>query len=417
MVGPQPLHLEYYQHPPDQHVTTKTQASAPTKSRVAELDGVRGIAILLTIVCNTAILQHATMPWATAWQRAADGCWIGVQLFFILSGFLITSILLDSRGEQRFFINFYARRALRIVPIYYLVIAGIVAFFFIMGSRTQHNPLCYWLFMSNVCIAKTGYWGEFVGVTWSLAVEEHFYIVWPFLVAAFVGRRLAIVTAAIIAASLMLRFALSMKGVSSIVIYTITPTRIDGLAAGALIAMAIRSSVSSATLVAAARTMLGVGLAIILWVVIKTGAFAYDNRLAETIGYVATTVAGSGLVLLMVTGPHTHPLLGRAMRWPLLMNIGFYSYAIYLFHPIAHGILTRTPMFHADNLTSFPGGPLAAQIVITALVIAISWSAAILSYSLIEKRFLALRRLFPRNAEVKFKANQPVEQAPVSVPA
>ena len=369
----------------------------PQSGRFAELDGVRGIAIALTLACNTLVVGWGPGLGEKLWHVLAIGGWIGVQLFFVLSGFLITGILIDTKGDHAYFRKFYARRALRILPAYYLALAVATLGLWLIGQTTPDHPLCYWLFVANFCIAQAGRWSAYhFGVSWSLAVEEHFYLVWPLLVAFVSTRRLALVTICVLTGSLLLRYAMMAMGVSSLIHYTITPTRVDGLAAGALVAIAMRSQIGVESLVKIARWMLWAGLGTMIVTGVVERSFNYDRELVAGLGYPALTLAGAGLVLALVAQRQPNNILRRTMRWSPLASLGFYSYAIYLYHPIVSFFAVGLPVLSPKTWAEFPGGPLIAQGLFTASVTIATVALAVPSYHLFEKRFLDLRCYFPR---------------------
>src|SRR5262245_39580963 len=162
---------------------TNENAAGHVPPHIPALDGLRGIAILLVIPHNADVFSNSA---AWLWPAAllAHAGWIGVQLFFVLSGFLITRNLLDSRAADNYFQSFYWRRVLRIFPLYYLtLIAGLVIaprlFQFPSGALASlQNQAWLWTFLSN--------WTQPLGLEvsgfshfWSLAIEEQFYLVWP----------------------------------------------------------------------------------------------------------------------------------------------------------------------------------------------------------------------------------------------
>lgn len=363
--------------------------------RYPELDGVRGIAILLTIMCNTIITNEA--GWAgELWRHGANAGWIGVQLFFVLSGFLITEILLGSRSGPNFLRNFYARRALRIFPAYFLLLIIATLVLSRHGQQLPIHPLCYWLFISNVCIAGAGYWVDaLVGPTWSLAVEEHFYLIWPFFIAAAPRPSLLRIAAAVVGASLLLRYAMAWYGASSLSIYALTPTRIDGLAAGAMIALAVHSSIDQNRLRSIARWLLVAGTTTMALVIIDAKTFNYDHSLVQTVGYTALTAAASGLILALVISQNPNQFLRRLTRFGPLVRIGFYSYAMYLFHTVVLRIILK---FYglSDEVTIAGKFGLADQAAITVVVTLLTFVVAVASYYGLERHFLALRRYVSR---------------------
>src|SRR5688572_4277989 len=175
--------------------------------------------------------------------------WVGVDLFFVLSGFLITGILLDTRGSDRYFTTFYARRTLRIFPLYYLVLfLGLVV---LPNFPEAHQALTgvgdnpppqwpYWLYLTNFSIADRGWAHGWLDVAWSLAIEEHFYLVWPLVIWLCPPRVMAALCAVIILAEPAARIFARATNVDPLPIYVLTWFRVDGLAIGALLALAQR---------------------------------------------------------------------------------------------------------------------------------------------------------------------------------
>jgi len=362
--------------------------------RYPELDGVRGIAIVLTILSNTLITQETGMGGAI-WRGGAHVGWIGVQVFFVLSGFLITEILVRSVCGPNFLRNFYARRALRIFPVYFLFLIIVTIVYSRSGQQFPIHPLCYWLFVSNICIANAGHWVDgMVGPTWSLAVEEHFYLVWPLVILAVPRPGLLRIAAAVAGASLLLRYAMTWSG-ESLSVYVLTQTRIDGLAAGAMIALVVQRSNDPGRLQSIARWLLGIGTATVVLVGAVAGTFRYDHPLVQTLGYTALTAAASGLILNLVVSQDPDQSLRRLLRFAPVVHLGFYSYAMYLFHGIFMHMIRTMYETHPD-LTVTEKFSLVDQAVLTLTVTAMAFIAAVASYHGLERHFLALRRYVSR---------------------
>jgi len=206
--------------------------------RVAELDGIRAIAIWLVLLIHALATASATRAaasfhgWQAAlWQVVAHG-WLGVDLFFVLSGFLITGILLDANVRPNYFGNFYLRRALRILPVL-LVVLSVMALIY-------RGPAAYFGLALLFCANVAGLLGVAtppgLGPLWSLAVEEQFYLFWPGLVRVCSVQRLALLATAIVVAEPLIRLAFWTPEAQFY-----TWMRCDGLALGALVAIWVRN--------------------------------------------------------------------------------------------------------------------------------------------------------------------------------
>jgi len=199
---------------------------------IPELDGLRGIAILLVMIHRVYPRAAGDTPWPI------EAGWIGVDLFFVISGFLIAGILIDSRGDAQYFRNFYARRVLRIFPLFYLLVGGMLIAFPLLGHRQflqdAGSPLWYLLQPGNVPEGPLGpnppYWP---GPVRSLAIEEQFYWAFPLPVPAVAPQRLARWLFAFAALALVARIATTIALPDrERVQYPFTPCRLDTIPAG-----------------------------------------------------------------------------------------------------------------------------------------------------------------------------------------
>jgi peptidoglycan/LPS O-acetylase OafA/YrhL len=363
------------------------------------LEGLRGVAILLVLLVHVQLpFRPAAIDYMVYNARVAGN--EGVTLFFVLSGFLITGVLLDTRAEAHYFRNFYARRALRTLPLYYLAVAALL-FVWPHISPFGTAPLAafrreqwwFWLHGTNVLATIPGPWrtpynsGHF----WSLAVEEQFYLVWPFVVLACVSRRWLLRTAALcIGLAFVIRLVMATHGASERWLHGMPFTRMDTLAVGAALAVFAREPGGLAAHVPAARR-------IAVWAaVIFAGLFAaymtrhWGRPLFFSVGYSASALACGALLILVSAGP-----LGGAFSHPVLRFFGKYSYGIY----IIHAPLVAALDDFATTATVFPrawGSSLPGQLVFFVGGVTASTVAAVVVWHLWERPWLSLKRFFPR---------------------
>jgi peptidoglycan/LPS O-acetylase OafA/YrhL len=309
------------------------------RSHIPALDGVRGIAVLLVLA------HHYGHP------VVARIGWVGVDLFFVLSGFLNTGILLDTRDQERFFRTFYARRSLRIFPLYYglLIVSFVVLPLTPLARQTgiaELEPIQSWLWLygSNILLAWRNAWvlrNDVFGFghLWSLAVEEHFYLVWPAVVYWVAPRQLFVVCIVGMVSALAgrLLWALSLPE-HGFACYVLTPFRADSLIAGAIVAVLMRQT-SDTTLRRVARVGLIAGAISVLAVTLWARGFAYTSTPVYTFGFSALSILFASLITLSITPGFLNRLLStRPLRW-----FGRYSYGIYVFQgffgPILHSRL------------------------------------------------------------------------------
>jgi peptidoglycan/LPS O-acetylase OafA/YrhL len=388
------------------------------------LDGLRGIAILLVVLYHTCRYPLATTPGEQAFITVVSMGWMGVDLFFVLSGFLITSILVRQRESPSYFRTFYARRVIRIFPLYY---AALVLFLYVLPPLTgnpegfwtegsDRETLWYWLFLSNFQNAFTGNWQHhFLEVTWSLAIEEQFYLFWPLLVWTTSRAGLVKSCVAIMVGSLALRLAVLWIGApNDQFLYTFTPCRLDELAAGALVAVLAADPARLAMLSRIARPLFGASLAVFVGIVvverlrigeILAAAPAASPKLAASL-YVGWTtspfIQGPGFTLLALAGAalvvramaaEPASLLARFLESRALRIFGKYSFALYLLHVLGGEIASA--IFHPDRFVAAGGGFLAAQFGYWAAVLVCSMALSLLSWVALESPFHRLRRFVP----------------------
>jgi peptidoglycan/LPS O-acetylase OafA/YrhL len=357
------------------------------------LDGLRGLAILLVIPHNADVFGPVSgLLWPAA--LLAHAGWVGVQLFFVLSGFLITSNLLDTQQAGNYYQSFFARRTLRIFPLYYgtLFVALIVVPHFVAlapeVAATHVHQVWLWTFLVN--------WAEPFGKAvhgfphfWSLSVEEQFYLVWPFLVHRRSPRSVWTLCTTLIIAALLIRCAMLFAGARAEEIYMFTICRMDALAAGAAAAALIRMPAAVALLRRYSNKLWITGLVLGLVGAAITDTYALYGSGTFTIGYTLLSVCFA-LLLLGALAPSSriNAPYHAVLTFAPLRSVGKYSYGMYVFHMLIIMVIGPKILAPLRGLTSF-------YPVLYALVIAVlSYVAAVISYQCYEKHFLKLKRRF-----------------------
>jgi peptidoglycan/LPS O-acetylase OafA/YrhL len=363
------------------------------------LDGVRGVAIFVVAVHMLSLLV-APPDWpGRILSSLFSFGWMGVQLFFALSGFLITGILLDARGAPGYLSSFYARRFLRIFPLYYgtLFVAFVllpalgVAPAMIEHDRAHQGWL--WLYLEN-WVTTTGAGSQAFHHFWSLCVEEQFYIVWPFVLLRTGPRGCLRLCLGVAAAALVARIALLQAGVSTAAVYNFTVARMDALALGGAAAAALRIPEIGGRLVASPGTLWAAAFGFFAGGALF-GRYDLNTHAASGVGYSFLAVACALFVLAGATCD-LRPGVRTWLRAAPLRALGKYSYAIYVLHKPLHDFVGK-PMLARLGLDASRSTLVASVYVAVALVA--SFGVALASYHLYEKHFLRLKTRFaPRLA-------------------
>jgi peptidoglycan/LPS O-acetylase OafA/YrhL len=371
------------------------------------LDGVRGLAVTMVLVFHFV----GTMT-PTNWvEQSIVGVTkygaLGVDLFFVLSGFLITGILYDSRDDPNYFRNFFMRRVLRIFPLYYgvLVLVFLVAPLIPMlrGPTLDYlleRQAWAWLYGINFYIAKQGDWSfSYLNHFWSLSVEEHFYLFWPFVVLLLARRPRVLIAAslAIALGAVLARTSGSLAGLSWWTTVVFTPFQLGGLALGGFMALMVRRTGG------VERLMQALPRVLIVTGVLLAATLVWTRLVSrQELELVGSARSGLYLVLLaclllwVLTAPE-RSATSRFFSHRFMVLLGTYSYGLYVYHHFISYYLTvnRVELQVADWLGSH-GGAVALQATLGMLA---SLVLAYLSYELYEKRFLQLKRLFVPTGE------------------
>jgi peptidoglycan/LPS O-acetylase OafA/YrhL len=351
--------------------------------RIAQLDGVRGLAILLVLVWHY-IASHFTGPGGTVSTYRASALYLtssGVTLFFVLSGFLIGGILLDHRETSNYFRVFYLRRACRILPLYFLTLGFFVC---CRAMPISTRPYFEWLFghpfpmlsyatfTQNVLMGIRGDFGpHWLGVTWSLAIEEQFYLLIPLLI-YFLPRRVLVLALAtgILMAPVLRHFSPGFHA------YVNAPWRADSLLSGVCLAMLVRSRSFVRLVQGERRIRLRFLLGLLVVVAI---AAAWDRE---------SGLAGLHFTLILAAFIDARSGLGRLLRFPVLVWFGQRSYGLYLFHEAVSGLC------YGLLCHSVPEMRTLVDAGVTVLALVVTLLLAELSYRFFEGPILVFGRKF-----------------------
>ena len=361
--------------------------------RIPELDGLRGLAILLVIICHyIANASHPPLGFvADHLITILDLGWSGVDLFFVLSGFLIGGILLSSRNSPHYFRTFYLRRVHRILPVYYswillyLVFVGICVYSSLKpvimtppGIALASQDLAvvpkYVLFLQNILYSPRPFEWQWFVVTWSLAVEEQFYLLAPPLI-RWVSQRVLLVTlcSTLIAAPVLRYISFVYFPQLNRFAQFAMPCRADALALGILAAIAWRSKAVQSYLqrnpgfLQRASVYLGVCIVGLLWWLVRP-----PNVVTVTAGYSFLAFFYVSLLLLVIS--QTNSFLARCMRISLLRRLGGISYCVYIIHQTIHELGHRFLLHQEPDLSHWQGiMTTCSAFVLTLTIASLSW--------------------------------------------
>ena len=379
---------------------------------VPALDGLRGVAILLVLLRHTVALplQPATSVDAAVAAVASLG-WTGVDLFFVLSGFLITGILLDTKGQPHWWPNFFVRRGLRIFPLYY----GVLAFLFILLPHLvrwsdadyavlRNHQAWYWTYTVNFLNAFTHGRGTplYTSHFWSLSIEEQFYLIWPLFVWRCKPETLLRVAGLAAITGLAWRLAVVLHDPANAAsTYVLTPGRLDGLMMGAALAVVARGRNGFQTCSAWAPRVLSLAVVVLAALALARGGLEYRDPVVSVLAYPVVAL-GFGALLVAALTAAPGGVLARTLSGATLRQWGKYSYGLYVVHYPLLGLL-QTRCHWCDRGVDLLGGSRLPPVLALALIVAAgSFGLAWLSYHVYEAPLLGLKRYF---------ATRPAERA------
>lgn len=340
----------------------------PKMTRIAELDGLRGLAALAVVVAHyLGEVRHGFTALTVGWYA--------VDFFFVLSGFLMGSIILKRHAEIGFLKSFYLRRAARIIPIYFVVVSATLGLAALtQGHLWSDHPFSastYFLFLTNFAVSFSSGGGEWLTPAWTLAVEEQFYLLLP-LIVIWLPRRFLLATLCTLCAAALL-YRIAVHGVNPMAALVLLPGRMDLLFGGVIVACVKQQFDFSRHL----RTIRLIPLAAIGFLLGVT-LFSPD-RVFPVLNPTLLAICFSAFLLAVLYGAPE----GARYRSPWLRFFGRISYALYLIHQPVAGLLHGLLLDSAPDIATLP------QIAVTALSFAVSVALAAASWRWLESPILA----------------------------
>lgn len=363
------------------------------RGKIPALDGVRGLAVLMVLLSHFLLKDF----WANEKHFVlAQAGWLGVDLFFVLSGFLITGILLESRHSKNYWSSFYKRRVLRIFPLYFFVVTVTwLTVIFIEKApdrlRGYDSFVWFFTFTPNIAMSLKNDWLYHSHVfnlnhLWSLAVEEQFYLLWPFIVRYTPFRWLAVLCVALLVIATPLRFWVAgEQGVNSVASYVLPFTRMDGLAAGSFLAVFFRLDLHS--FIPFDRWVARLLFCWSGWEVYQIFVHGTELRLYN----LSALFFASLLYLSLNTDPRA--IVRRFCENGFLRDLGKYSYGLYIFHLMFEYVWLGG---FGNRLLASDLPPAAGQAIYIVLAFGGTYLLARLSWVLIEKPFLQLKNVWAK---------------------
>jgi peptidoglycan/LPS O-acetylase OafA/YrhL len=312
--------------------------------------------------------------------------WTGVDAFLVLSAYLITTILYRQRGSERFIKNFYMRRALRLFPLYYFILLLTVALTPFLNIHWRPGHLPFFLYATNFALVRDQSLGSLGPLNfrhlWTLALEEQFYLLWPWLIGSRLSKGALVRICWIgMVAALCLRIVLVRHHVNDWFLYESLPTRIDSLLAGALLALAPLPSMRTAW-IGLASAVVAMGA-----VIFSAQTMWFTSRPMMTFGYSGLAVLYASLLTLAL---HQETWAARFLSLRFLRFFGRYSYGLYLWHYIFSMQVERFNEWMAAVIRF----PTAASLLSFTIVLLGATAVAMLSFRFIEAPFLRVKHRY-----------------------
>jgi peptidoglycan/LPS O-acetylase OafA/YrhL len=365
---------------------SSSNTAFPVAPYIPQFDGLRGVSILGVFAAHSEFLSALPYTHFLEYGR------VGVDLFFVLSGFLITGILIDAKASPHYFRNFYARRALRIWPLYYLILT----FLFLVttrsesfiGEQTAHVWPYFYLYLQNLRLHLPIPYG--LQPTWSLAIEEQFYLTWPLLVLLLRKRSLAIILVCASLFSLTLRIFGFEHGASLKFVHNFTLCRLDAIAFGCLAAIWLRSRHCTKFLWRRYSALF-----LLAGAVGVVAARTFFHQQSTVISYSFIAIGFTGLLGMALISDTENTFLGRFLAAGWLRYTGKISYGLYLIHmPI---FLSVTAIAHNHSFIS--NSTVLNNLAGVAIEVLSAFLLASFSWRFLETPILRLKSYFVASSE------------------
>ncbi len=369
---------------------------------IPALDGVRGLAILLVLIHHAFSVKIGGRTGLDEFVGiVTDSFYCGVDLFFVLSGFLITRILFFTKSNPNYFRNFYGRRILRIFPLYY---GFLVIFFFVLpkffhgfngpGDRWLYaHQFWFWTYLQNWWFM--GIWphetSDFLNHFWSLAVEEQFYVLWPFLIFLLNRTNLKRLCVGIVLLTLLSRCYFWLLGREPMQIFVGTPFRLDGLMLGAYLALVFEDKKDITRLGEIIKFVFPATVLFLIGVIAFQGNLYGYSPAIITVGLTILELLFTCMVFSVIQDDLYLPFL-KCFKSDFMSFLGKYSYAIYVFHwPIMRVV---GAYYNPDILLQWTNHQVFARTGFFVLTSTLTIVISTLSWYAFESRALRLKRYF-----------------------
>ncbi len=384
------------------------------------LDGLRGLAALMVVAHHSAFTYWHFNTFDKAYVRATGLLWVGVDLFFVLSGFLITNILLDTRESRNYFQTFYGRRAVRIFPLYYTFLAVlyfvIPALGFHLSDGIVKSEIWQWTYTANIYDSFNPGPDLNISQFWTLGIEEQFYLLWPLIVLFTKERHLKRGIIYVLLSIPLFRALCLAAGLSIHFIYSFTLCHMDGLLLGAIISLYYRAGWIQKISSHSYRSILAFfdwSIAGLIFTFIVIYCFFLGNHQfvfnivtwpipAQCAGITIISLPLAYAVMRAIS-PGSN-MLQKVMNLKYLRMIGKYSYALYVLHsPICLWAGWHFPVPAFLEMLPTEWSFLRSLYIIT-IQFTLSIVAAVISWNILEKHFLKLKKYFPYQRSVEINA-------------